>query len=377
MHLHFTQSLEPLQGAGLGSSALGLHQGFLENNSPSELWSTRERTFSTTWAGVRQFDRKGLGKAFYAPAMAAASREQIPGCSVMHGHGFYVYPNWLLGKLARHHKKPLVYHIQGFLDPWILARSKFKKRLAHLLFENANFEHVSWWRAVSAKEADQARAFGIQAPVEVFPNGVHMPPAADEARLKTLAQTYPKNRPKRLLFLSRIHPKKGLDLLLNAWSQIETALLADWEIAIFGPDENGHQAEIEALAQGHGLDGITKFYGSVSGESKEAAYRSGDLFVLPSRSEGFPMAVLEAASYGLPIVHTNECNFPELTQVGGAWEAQPTVDSLEQSLIEALNASENERLQRGAIARKLVTEHYQWSAIAAEIEATCQQHCFQ
>lgn len=375
MHLHFTQSLEPLQGAGLGSSALGLHQGFLQNGHPSHLYTTRDSGYEESWEGVSQFVRSGPTKAYYAPEMRAAAREQIKKAGILHGHGFYVYPNFLFGGLARKCGKPLVYHIQGFLDPWILQRSQLKKRLVHFLFESANFNHVTWWRAVSEKEHQQAIDYGIKAPIEVLPNGVHMPADRGEQDIIKLLQRFPKQRPKRVLFLSRVHSKKGLDILFHAWAGLDSVLTKDWEIAVFGPDEGGHLAELQSLLAALKLETPVQFYGSVSGDAKEAAFRSADLFVLPSRSEGFPMAVLEAASYGLPVVQTDECNFSQLTQAGGAWEARPEVAEYRVSLNQALQADDHERRQRGQLGQALVKNDYQWSAIAAEVETLCRKYC--
>jgi glycosyltransferase involved in cell wall biosynthesis len=201
-----------------------------------------------------------------------------------------------------------------------------------------------------------------------------MPAERSSDEIKKLTERFPRKRAKRMIFLSRVHPKKGLDLLFQAWAKLDPALTRDWEIAVFGPDEGGHLAEVQTLIQDLGIMDAVTFYGSVSGSDKEAAYRSGDLFVLPSRSEGFPMAVLEAASYGLPVVQTDECNFPELTEAGGAWEARPEVASLHQSLTEALNADEAERSERGAIGEALVQRDYQWSAIAQKVDQACKRY---
>jgi poly(glycerol-phosphate) alpha-glucosyltransferase len=376
MHLHFTQSLEPLQGAGLGYSALGLHRGMLDADLQSVLVATREPGFSRNWPGVVQFDRKGHQKLFYAPQMKAWALAQENDFEVFHGHGFYVYPNKVFGGLARRGQRPLVYHVQGFFDPWILKRSRLKKRLVHLLFETANFNHVRVWRALSEKEREQIHAVvGKQANIVVLPNGVQMPEASTPEDKAAARKHYPLKRARRLLFLSRIHPKKGLDLLLKAWSKIDRSLTADWELALFGPDEGGHQAEIEALVKSLALEAACTFYGSVSGEAKAHAFRSSDLFVLPSRSEGFPMAVLEAASYGLPVVQTDECNFPELTRASGAWESRVTVDSLQTALTQALRADALELQQRGTAGRELVQTNYQWSAIAKELDDACKHYC--
>lgn len=374
MHLHFTQSLEPLQGAGLGHSALGLHAGMISEGIASKLVSTKAVSHLEEWLGVSQFDRKGPQKLFYAPELAKWTKANGEDVSVYHGHGLYVYPNFVFGRHARIAQKPLVYHPHGFFDPWILRRSKLKKRAVHWLFENANFRHVAFWRALSEKERGQIQTVvGKNSEILVLPNGVHLPPDRSTKAIEELQSRYPRKRPNRLLFLSRIHPKKGIDLLLKAWAALPASFRQDWEIAMFGPNEDGYQAEMESLASDLGLADICTFYGSVSGEEKEAAFRSADLFVLPSRSEGFPMAVLEAASYGLPVVQTNECNFPELTSHDGAWEARPVIDSLKLALKQALQTDESERLQRGQKGKALVQRDYQWSAIAQQMDAACKR----
>lgn len=373
-HLHFVQSLEPLTGAGLGYSALGLHEGLNELGERSELWATRAVDFETRWDRTQQFARKGPEKLFYAPELRTGAKEAVAEAEVVHGHGFYVYPNWVLGREARRQGKPLVYHVQGFLDPWILARSKGKKRVAGWLFEVANFNHAGLWRACSEKEARQIRDYGIKAPIVTLPNGVYLPPERGADEVARLVGRFPKRRPKRVIFLSRIHKKKGLDLLLPAWAGLPGELTADWEIALFGPDEGGYQATMEALARELGLEDVVSFHGSVSGEDKEAALRSGDLFVLPSYSEGFPMAVLEAASYGLPVVQTDECNFPELTAASGAWEATPTIESVRERLGEALSVDDPERAQRGRLGQELVSRDYSWSSVATRLVDACRAH---
>ena len=346
----------------------------LQVGVPSSLATTKAESFSQGWRGVNQFVRKGPEKAFYAPDMAPWAQLHSNEVGIYHGHGFYVYPNLLFGRQARKEKKPLVYHVHGFLDPWIRARSPLKKKLVHLLFENANFRHVSFWRALSEKERGQIHnVVGKQARVVVLPNGVHLPNKRTEEEIEVFKKMYPKKRPKRLLFLSRIHAKKGIDLLLRAWADLPASLRDEWEIALFGPDERGYQKEVETLAKALNLVETCRFYGSVSGPEKEAAFRSADLFVLPSRSEGFPMALLEAASYGLPVIQTDECNFPELTAAEGAWEGKPEVDSLRQLLLVALNADDAERRERGERGRALVERDYQWSTIAEKVAQACRR----
>lgn len=436
MHLHFVQSLEPLQGAGLGQAALSLHLAMrgksfqcsvgsvqpdpppasvsqpqaprsrLHASSPrapspsphaskSMLLATRAADFVRVWPDVIQGVREGPAKAYYAPELKRLAAEAVEQVEWFHGHGLYVWTNMWLGGEARKRGKPLVYHPQGFFDPWILRRSRGKKRLAHWLFEDKNIAHVRWWRAVSNKEAEQIRAVvGDRAVVHVIPNGVDLDEvdAIDTARVaggelkvkgndgeagtsdSQLFTSYGawtrRRRPKRLLFLSRIHPKKGLDLLVPAWGKL-TKEFPDWELLIVGPDEGGYQATVEKMIAESGCGETCWIHPAVSGAAKHALLRTVDLFVLPSYSEGFPMAVLEAAAHRIPVVQTDECNFPELTAAGGAWECRSELESVERALRDALTAEDAERAERGLRGRELVEKSYSWDQIADQVLAAC------
>ena len=416
MHLHFVQSLEQLQGAGLGQAALSLHLAMRRGKSSqfsvgsvqsdllhapcsthhtasSMLFATRTAEFDRTWPDVIQGVRKGPAKAFYAPELKQLAAEAVSQAEWFHGHGLYVWTNMWLGGEARKRGKPLVYHPQGFFDPWILRRSRGKKRFAHWLFEDANIKHVRWWRAVSNKEAEQIRAVvGSHAVVHVIPNGIDIDEVdALDAHEVTGSESLvagqqsgtrysshvtrhnawaERKRPKRLLFLSRIHAKKGLDMLVPAWGKL-TKEFPDWELLIVGPDEGGYQTTVENMMADCGCGDTCWIHPAVSGAEKHALLRTADLFVLPSYSEGFPMAVLEAAAHRIPVVQTDECNFPELTAAGGAWECRPERDAVVTTLRKALTAEDAERTERGLRGRELVERSYSWDQIANEVMDAC------
>jgi len=378
VHLHFVQSLETLQGAGLGGSALSLHLALHKNHpQASRLLSTRGRDFESSWPGVIQGVRKGPAKLFYAPELKDKARNILEKADFFHAHGLYVWTNWWLGNEAIRRKKSLICHPQGFFDPWILKRSKKKKGIAHWLFENRNIAYTHWWRAVTAKEADQIkRVVGPRAEIHVIPNGININEidhffSVDSKAEEQAIKLFPvRKRAKRLLFLSRIHPKKGLDLLIPAWSQLSPKF-PDWELLIVGPDESGYQAIVEKMIVMAGCSKTCMIHPPVSGAEKRNLFRSADLFVLPSYSEGFPMAVLEAAAYRLPVVQTIECNFPELTIAGGGWQCQADQEDLQRVLCQALSSDGTELRERGELGRALVAEDYSWDAIAEAVDHLC------
>jgi glycosyltransferase involved in cell wall biosynthesis len=435
MHLHFVQSLDPLLGGGLGQSALSMHLAMRsksdirshnnyisaantlgksdqepssQDNTPrpfsaSCLLTTRSTDFNATWPNVIRGKRIIFEKFFFSPELKRIARSVVDRADFIHAHGFYTWLNWWLGSESRRLDAPLIYHVHGFFDPWILRRSRLKKQLVQWLFENRNMASVSWWRALSSKEADQIRAvLGSKVRIHVIPNGVDLTEidlvkstlipisngnSADicsnpqrlidkeglDSSYRPFSRHEPwinRRRPNRLLFLSRIHPKKGLDLLVSAWSRLNQEF-PDWELLIVGPDEGNYKKIIEQMIWKSGCNETCRMYPAVFGIQKHMLIDTADLFVLPSYSEGFPMAVLEAAAHRIPVVQTSECNFPELTAAGGGWSCLPEKSSLEEALRKALSADNQERFERGLNGRQLVETRYSWDAIVSEVHECC------
>ena len=365
-HTHFVQSLEPLEGGGLGGAARQLHAALLAAGSESRLVSTRSPAFSQSWPDVDQFVRSGPTKAFFARGLRPLARRLCRdknGGMVVHGHGFYVFPNAVFGACARRAGVPLVYHPHGMFEPWILGRSRGKKRLAHWLFEDANFKSARLWRALTAKEADQIRGQGLSAPIVVLPNGIDLDEFQPAGRKVETGE-------RTLLFLGRLHPKKGIELLLSAWAQLEQARKG-WVLCLAGPDEGGYAGKIKALIERAGLGSSVSLPGTLVGKQKLEALQSADGFVLTSFSEGLPMAVLESMACGVPVLISHECNLPEVVEAGAGWACGAEIDAVRSALRELLAAGDAERLQRGAAGRKLVESRFKWSVIADELNRAC------
>ncbi len=367
-HLHFVQSLEPLQGGGLGRAALELHDQLRRRGEGSTLAATRSQDFTESWPGVLQYERTGPQPLYFARGLAAHARRLVEACDVVHGHGLYVAPNALFGREAARTNRPLVYHVHGFFEPWILNRSHWKKRLVHRLFEDSNFRRARLWRALTMREADQIRAQGITAPIVVAANGI------DTLPFDTYAGASAPRQRKRAVFLGRLHPKKGLDLLLPAWAALARET-HDWELVIAGPDEGGYAAEVRSLIDRFDLAGQVHMPGPLWGDAKTALLKSADLFLLPSYSEGFSVAILEAMACSVPVLATDACNFPELAREGGGWECAPEADAVRETLRQALHASDDERSERGRAGRRLLDERYTWPSIASQIGEACRLYC--
>jgi poly(glycerol-phosphate) alpha-glucosyltransferase len=314
--------------------------------------------------------RVGPHRVGWSPALGRALMAEAPGLDMISLHGAWIPIAAGVVRAHRRHRLPYVIHPQGMLDPWALANAKAKKAVARVLWQNEAFGRAFCLRALCQSELRSFRAYGIRQPVAVIPNGValdqveNLPPAgAFHARHPALD-----GRP-FVLFIGRIHAKKGLAHFLEAWARVKPRDLA---LVIAGFDEVGHQRELEAIVAAHGLERDVHFVGELRGEAKREALAAASWYALPSFSEGFPMAILEAAACGIPVLMTPQCNFPELTAAGGALEMEPTADSAAALLGRLGGVADTERAAMGAAARTFVRANYNWDVIGAQMLRVCE-----
>lgn len=278
---------------------------------------------------------------------------------LIHDHGLWLPSNHAAAVAAARLRVPRVVSTRGMLEPWARQHRRWKKALAWLAFQRRDLHASAALHATAASEAANLRDLGLRQPIAVIPNGVSVPgdlAAHDKEE---------RGAPRRALFLSRIHPKKGLPLLLDVWAALA---LKGWELIIAGPDEGGHRAELETQAIRLGLQNV-QFEGEVTDVEKWSLYRSADLFVLPTYSENFGVVVAEALATGVPVVTTTGAPWADLESRRCGWWVTPTFDSLRGALQVATAASDTERRAMGGRGRTLVEERYAWETIAAQMLA--------
>ncbi|MGB3541863.1 glycosyltransferase, partial [Rubrivirga sp.] len=251
---------------------------------------------------------------------------------------------------------PRVVTTRGMLEPWARRHRRLKKAVAWRLYQRRDLASAAVLHATAESEAESLRSVGLRAPIAVIPNGVDVP-----------AQVAPHDRspgtPRRALFLSRVHPKKGLPQFLEVWSQVRPA---GWELLIAGPDEDGHRADLEAQAARLGLTEV-RFRGSVPDSEKWNLYRSADLFVLPTYSENFGVVVAEALASGVPVVTTTGTPWSDLRDHGCGWWVAPDARPLRDALEDAVALEDAARAGMGTRGRALVSARYGWPQISAQM----------
>lgn len=309
---------------------------------------------------------RGPAAFSYAPAMPAVLDE----VDLVHLHGLWLYASLAATRWTSRTGRPRIISPHGMLDAWAMRRAYWKKRLALFCYEGANLRGAACLHALSRGERDAIRDFGLTNPVCVIPNGVHIPapwtgpPPAWRAALPTDAKV--------LVYLGRLHPKKGLLDLLQAFAMTERdhAKQPDgWYVAIAGWDQEGHRAELESCAGAFGITHRVRFIGPQFGADKDATLNAADAFVLPSMSEGLPIAVLEAWASGLPALITPQCNLPEGEAAGAAIPIVVGAEGVATGLRRLFALSDDERRQIGARGRALVADRFTWDSVAERMVA--------
>lgn len=309
---------------------------------------------------------RGPNRVRFTPGLVGAANGLFDvGVSVLHCHGLWMYPQWALGRLAIRRQVPLIVSPRGMLQGWALTQRGRAKRMLQVSLMRQHINQASLYHALSMQELKEIRAFGVRCPVAVIPNGIDVgPPPADEA-CRALRTRLPILGEGRIcLFLSRLHPKKNLEGLLQAWGELaKDGLLDDWHLIVAGEGAPNYVHGLRGMASALGLAAQVSFVGGIYGEEKAALFWQASLYVLPSHSEGFSMAVLEAAAAGVPVVMTPECNFPELQESGGAVTTSSTPVALAGCLGELLQRSDASLLQMGSAGAALVQAKYSWHEI--------------
>ncbi|MCS4136368.1 glycosyltransferase [Salinibacter ruber] len=270
---------------------------------------------------------------------------------VIHDHGAWLPSNVVAAWVARRADVPLVVASRGMVTEWSLSHQARKKRAAWHLYQKPVFRQASLFHATAPAEVEDLRALGMTQPIAVVPNGVEIPNVLPDRSA---------TNGKRALFLSRIHPKKGLPMLLDAWADLRPE---GWTLELVGPSESGHRAELEAQASELGLDGEVVFSGPVPDADKWHKYAAADLFVLPTHSENFGIVVAEALAAEVPVLTTTGTPWQELEDNDCGWWVNPEPEAIRDALATALRQSDATRSAMGRRGRELVTSTYTWRAV--------------
>ncbi|NDP22500.1 MAG: glycosyltransferase [Paludibacter sp.] len=276
------------------------------------------------------------------------SKKNVDIIHLQHVWSPYIH---LMASVAQKNEVPYVISIRGMLEPWIMQRNPLKKKLGLLLYQRNDLKRASVLHATCEMEMNTLRKLGFTNPIAVIPNGINL------SLVPSPKESFER---KRIIFLSRIHKKKGIELLLDAWKLVDTA---DWELLIAGEGKQSYEQELKERITQHKLVNV-QFVGSKYYAEKWDFIRSGDVFVLPSYSENFGIVVAEALAMGVPVITTKDTPWQELETHQCGWWIELNTQNLSNALTVAMSQSPEQLKAMGLRGRKLIQENYDIRAVA-------------
>lgn len=274
--------------------------------------------------------------------------------AILHGHSVWRVANLFPLLLNARTPARIVWSPRGTFSEWSWRyRAPLKRPFWHALQRPA-LRNVACFHATSIAEYEDVRRRGFVDPVAIIPNGVDIPRAMKR-----------QPRSKKVVFLGRIHPVKGIDLLLPAWRGL-AARFPDWNLIVAGPLDSAYAQKIACGANSGELPRV-RFPGEVTGERKTALLHDAALIVLPSHSENFAMVVAEALAHGVPVVTTTGTPWREVVARNCGWYIEPTVEALHQAMAMAMSLPLEQLETMGQRGREWMTTDHDWPQLAARM----------
>ena len=383
--LHIIPSLSPTLG-GPTQVALNLVSALRECGNDAEILTTNDDGFRLLDVPLNQrvdysFDSNSnasvpvwflprfsppLKEFIFSSALACWMWKHLHNYDILDNHYLFSFAPSCAAKIAQQKGIPYTVRTMGQLSPWALAQSRLKKQIYTSLIERYNLKYAAAIHCTSVTEAEDVRKFGIQNPTITLPLGVNPPITIPDASAE-LHQQYniPADVP-IVLFLSRLHYKKRPELLLQSLNQLSVRGY-DFHVILAGSGDSDYLDKLKSLTISLGIAHRVSFPGFVAGREKDLLLQGSDLFVLPSFSENFGIAVAEALVAGLPVVITPDIQIaPEIADAQAGLVVQGEVVPLAAAIAQLLT-SPKLRYELSQNAKRLARARYSWKAIAQNL----------
>ncbi len=386
--LHVTSGLAPRLG-GPSKAALemcqalagrGLHVVLFTTNldergrwspfaAPKVLEVPTDRSVHIGGLEIRYFPTKWPSRFVFSPAMASALRRRMREFDIIHVHSLYLFPTLAAAHYARRYGVPYIIRPHGTLDPYLRRRHRLRKMIYGWLIERRNLDSAAAVHFTSQDEADLVRPLGIKSPGLVVPLGVNTAEFEALPPRGTYRGLHPWLQGKQLVvFLGRLTPKKGLDLLVRAFAQVARKF-PDAHLVIAGPDDEDFSADVRTWLKQAGVFSRTSMPGMLLGAEKLALLADADVWVLPSYTENFGLAAVEAMACGIPVVLTDKINIHrEVSRAHAGLVVACQAEALAGAISDVL-LNHSLRLHLSAAARRLVHSQFTWDAAVTELIA--------
>jgi len=321
---------------------------------PASLYQTR--TFSM------QFAPMAVSLGFTA-ALRQAERFDL-----VHVHQLYRFPQAVAAAYCRRHRMPYCVQPHGALEPMLYHKRERRtaKRLYERLVEDRNLRHAAGLIYTAEGERDAVEFLHLKAPAFIVPNGLHLSEFSSDKVGKGFRARFGLEGRELIVWLGRLHPVKGLDLLCRAFAAV-AAERPNAVLALVGPDTVNYKQGLQGLIGELGLSEKVIFTGMLQGPEKLAALNEADLFVLPSHTENFGLAAAEALAMGCPVVVSHGVKIaPEIVAAKAGLAVAQDAGELSRAVIELLSDSTLRRTM--GTAAKALARRFDWSAVVGRLE---------
>ncbi|MGL5836555.1 MAG: glycosyltransferase [Waterburya sp.] len=308
-----------------------------------------------------------LKEYLFSAALTRWLWQRISNYDLLDNHYLFSYVPTCAAAIARHQKIPYTVRTQGQLTPWALKQSPIKKQLYTSLIERRNLEQAAAIHCTTLQEEQDLRNFGIKTPAITLPLGVQLetPIANAKSKLRQLYQL--PGDCLIVLFLSRLHPKKRPDLLIDAFQQVASQH-SNSHLLMAGSGETDYLAYLQQLGTQKQLGNRITFTGLITGHKKNILLQGADIFALPSYSENFGIAVAEAMASGLPVIVTPGVQIaPEISTAQGGIIVNDRAELI--TALTQLLESPRMRSHLSQNAMELAKNQYNWDSIAGQLIA--------
>ena len=375
--LNVLSLMDPVIGGGIMERVHQLSRQLIQKGHQCAILATSkgwDQEFIDKIEGLAAVNLPCLSERYMIPKGAGKwLDENICRFDILHLTGNWSPINVLAYKAAKKHNIPYVFSAMGLLD--IIGRSSLFKHIFRFLWTRPILRDANAVIAISPREYDNYIRFGVQKENICFiPNGITMN-GLDKRDDKAFRERYGLDSRKIILFIGRLSPIKGADLLVKAISLI-AGEFPDYQLLIFGNDHGGFQADLERKVDMLYMRDKVKIFPPIFGVEKSWAYHAAELFVVPSRYDTMTIVALEVAACACPLLITDQCDFAAIGDSGGGLIVSCDAEAIACGLLSLLSNPVAMK-QMGSVAQKFVLENYHWAKISDDFIRVFYENCSQ
>ncbi|WP_040279619.1 glycosyltransferase [Psychroserpens damuponensis] len=332
------------QSGGIRTVVLDLHTRLLNHNINSKILTTRIEEGDQAIKVEGESTPWRYSKNLKSTLNTLNNQNKI---SIIHIHGVWMYPQYAAAKFAKQHHIPFLITCHGMYEPWLWSQGTLKKKLYFNLVVKSVFAKANYLHVITNNEANKIKTLFPNTPTVEIPNLIDSN-LAEEGEYNT--------NEKYVLYVGRLDSKKGIDLLIKAFSNINPE---GFKLKIAG-NFSDYKQKLDELVVSLGMEHKVEFLGLITGEEKIVYFKNAHVFVAPSHSEVVGMVNLEAAIYKTPVITTFQTGLKKEWSQNGGMLVNPNLNEIETALKTALNWTVKQRNDNGLKLHNFVLKSYSW-----------------